>query len=865
VEYLEDRFLPSINIGPNVNVSRQAGNQNEETIAINPLNPNQLFEVSNDESSPLTIGLLGAFSNDGGTTWVRELIGGITGTTVPPACCDPQVTYDQFGNLYLLYLDGTGMGADLLLSTDNGLSFTTLVTIATAFDQPQMAVGPNSIWLAFSDGIGFDVTGAKVTGFGIANIGTFSTPQQLNGSDGANFGSISVGPSGQVTAVYQNALVGSTTNEIRGNVNLTGIGGTWSESIVITSTNVLAVDKSIPANSNDMGTSAQPILKYDLSTGAFAGRLYLVYSDAPTTTSSDVGVFVRFSDDSGVTWSGRIRVNDFDNGVASHFFPNIVVDPATGIVAAQWYDTRLDQGNHLFGDTDGIPNDDAALFVSASFDGGVTWAPNVRVSAGISNAADSEPPVIGLRPLGFGDYVHGNAFFNGVFFPVWADNSNSTHDNADGTLSKMDVYTAMVLISSTSPPPPSSLVLGPTSPSPSTSGGLTNIILGAGSGDPPGANSFVNSLRGALGSGTQTAAALTGNFSGNGTADLAGFDQQTGQWWVSVTNGASSVWANWSPAVHWTNVMVGDFNGDGRADVIARDPTSGNWWVGLSTGTSFVTALWGQWSTAATWVDVKVGDFTGNGKDGLIGRYLQGGQWWVGQSTGSGFTNSLWATWSTAVTWVDVQVADFNHDGKADITGRALELGQWWTGLSNGQGFATSLWAQWSSSVTWVDVKVGDFNGDGFPDIVGRVLQTGQWWVGTNTGSGFSASLWATWSTAVNWVDVQVGDFNGDGRSDITGRVQQSGQWWTGISTGSAFNTSLWGAWSTAVNWLDVQTANFNGDALIGMDQGSGQWWMATPSVASPLPSSQPSTLGPTSTTTTTTTTGPISSVLGPV
>ena len=34
VEPLEDRFLPSINIGPNVNISRAQGNQNEETIAI---------------------------------------------------------------------------------------------------------------------------------------------------------------------------------------------------------------------------------------------------------------------------------------------------------------------------------------------------------------------------------------------------------------------------------------------------------------------------------------------------------------------------------------------------------------------------------------------------------------------------------------------------------------------------------------------------------------------------------------------------------------------------------------------------------------------------------------------------------------
>src|SRR5260370_39253957 len=73
VEPLEDRFLPSINIGPNVNISRASGNQNEETIAISPLVNSQgqhdLFEASNDEGAPIpAFGLLGAFSHDGGKT-----------------------------------------------------------------------------------------------------------------------------------------------------------------------------------------------------------------------------------------------------------------------------------------------------------------------------------------------------------------------------------------------------------------------------------------------------------------------------------------------------------------------------------------------------------------------------------------------------------------------------------------------------------------------------------------------------------------------------------------------------------------------------------------------------------------------------
>jgi hypothetical protein len=878
VEALEDRYLPSINIGPNVNISRALGNQNEQAIAMSPLidpitGQHDLFAVSNDEGAPIpAFGLSAAFSRDGGVTWTRELIGGIAGTgpgSVPPACCDPEATFDQFGNLFLLYFDGTLAGADLLLSTDGGLTFTLLDQFTTAFDQPNMAVGPNSIWLSFTDGIGIQATGATVKGLGLANIGAFSAPVELPGSDFGNFGSIAVGPSGQVAVVYQNAGLFATSNDIRVNVNETGIGGTWSQSILVTETNVIGTDKSIPANSNSLGIDAEANLSWDLS-GAiagtspspFAGRLYMIYNDAPSSTSPDVNVFERFSDDGGITWSGRIRVNDFDNGVASHFLPSIVTDPVTGIVAAEWYDTRNDQGHFLPGDTNGIPNDDAQLFVSASFNGGLSWAPNVKASAGVSNAAASEPAPLGLRNLGYGDFQLSNAFFNGVFYPVWADNSNSTGDNPDGTLKRMDTYTAMVLISAAPSPTPTGLVLGPTSPTPTTTTtGPTNIVLG----NSTGANSFANNLIGTASS--HIAAAVSGDFNGDGRADIATLNSQTGQWSVNLTNGSASVWTTWNTGVHWTNIMVGDFTGNGRMDIIGRDPSSGNWWLAASTGSSFVNSLWGTWNPSATWVDVKVGDFNGDAKADIIGRNLQAGQWWVGQSTGSSFTNSLWATWNTAVNWVDVQVADFNGDGRADITARASQSGQWWTGLSTGQGFTTSLWAVWNPNVTWVDVSVGDFNGDGLPDIVGRMSQTGQWWVGSNTGSGFSAALWGTWSTAVTWVDVQVGDFNGDGLADITGRVLQSGQWWTATSNGSSFTNALWGVWNPAVTWVDVHVDNFNGDAIIGMALQTGQWWMATPTFSSSPPgtTSPPlsTTLGPTGTTPPPST-GPISNILGP-
>src|SRR5205807_7307845 len=39
-------------------------------------------------------------------------------------------------------------------------------------------------------------------------------------------------------------------------------------------------------------------------------------------------------------------------------------------------------------------------------------------------------------------------FYHGVFYPIWADNSNSTKNNPDGTLKNFDIYTAKLTLES---------------------------------------------------------------------------------------------------------------------------------------------------------------------------------------------------------------------------------------------------------------------------------------------------------------------------------------------------------------------------------------------------------------------------------
>jgi len=91
--------VPTINVGPVVNISRAAGNQTEADLAINPTNPNQIFAVSNLDTAT---GLFTSRSSDGGVNWTTAIIF-TTGSSA--ACCDARVTYDKFGNLWMVYLN----------------------------------------------------------------------------------------------------------------------------------------------------------------------------------------------------------------------------------------------------------------------------------------------------------------------------------------------------------------------------------------------------------------------------------------------------------------------------------------------------------------------------------------------------------------------------------------------------------------------------------------------------------------------------------------------------------------------------------------------------------------------------------------
>jgi hypothetical protein len=159
----------------------------------------------------------------------------------------------------------------------------------------------------------------------------------------------------------------------------------------------------------------------------------MMFTDEQPNQSDNTDVYVKASDDAGHSWSPRIEVT---SAVRSQFLPRLAMDPATGHLVAGWHDARLDDGAGPF-DTDGFPNTDAMYALAFSADWGDSWSAAQMVSDGASNAVASR------NQIEFGDYT-GLAFTFGIAHPAWADNSNSTGDNPDGTLHAFDVYSAAV-------------------------------------------------------------------------------------------------------------------------------------------------------------------------------------------------------------------------------------------------------------------------------------------------------------------------------------------------------------------------------------------------------------------------------------
>ncbi|MFI5394245.1 MAG: Ig-like domain repeat protein [Candidatus Binatia bacterium] len=432
-----------------VNLSKMTGDQSECAVAKNPTNKLQLFVLCNNASA----GLFAARSIDGGATWVypdpsKTIANGANPALGPAACCDPTLSWDTFGNLFIAYIDNNYSSVVVLLSTDGGQTFTNPTTFgpfcAGCPDQPTIvadnttAVGaPVAVWIVWHRNAPTGpivASGAAVTGLGV--VGAFSAPQDVPGTMNCSYGDVAISPTGVVVQTCQNPSDNTTGGgTIFVNTKADGLGpNPFAAAVTATTTNVSAF-YSIPAQSSRT-IDAEAGLAYDRNNNSVSlatplglsphfGRLYLIYTDATAAGSADTNIMLRFSDDNGGTWSNPpIRVND-DATNRSQFFPKIASNRLSGNIAVCWYDGRNSASNTAM-----------QVFCSIATPTGAspTFMANGQISDGASTSS--------ADPNQFGDYS-GLAYFQGVAHPAWPDTSNSTGDNPDGTTT-FDIYSDRV-------------------------------------------------------------------------------------------------------------------------------------------------------------------------------------------------------------------------------------------------------------------------------------------------------------------------------------------------------------------------------------------------------------------------------------
>src|SRR5689334_5668353 len=85
----------------NVDVSVLQNNDAEDAVAVNPTNPSNVVAMAITFTQ--AAGLIEGVSFNGGKTWTRQIIGGSTSDPLGDICCDEQLAWDRYGNLWMTY------------------------------------------------------------------------------------------------------------------------------------------------------------------------------------------------------------------------------------------------------------------------------------------------------------------------------------------------------------------------------------------------------------------------------------------------------------------------------------------------------------------------------------------------------------------------------------------------------------------------------------------------------------------------------------------------------------------------------------------------------------------------------------------
>ena len=379
---------------------------NEPSIAINPINPNQIVigwrQFDNVTSNFRQAGW--AYSSDAGLTWT------FPGSIEPGVFrSDPVLDCDLSGNFYYnsLTIDSANTFlCKIFKSTDGGVTWDTGVD-AGGGDKEWMIIdktsGPGngniySTWSQFSSSCApGSFTRSTTAGTSFENCTEVLNQPQL--------GTMIVGNSGEVYICGQDivnnagiAIAKSTNAQVPGSLI------TWNPVVVVFMDGIIQ-----SGGINPVGLIGQGNIDVDRSNGVGQDNIYLLATMMRTSNFDPGDVMFAKSSDGALTWSSPVKLNDDTSTTNTQWLGTLSVAP-NGRIDVIWLDTRDNPGS-----------DSSALYYSYSNDQGTTWSIDEKLS-------DSFDPHVGYPNQDkMGDYFHMISDNTGAHL-AWVNTLNGEQD-----------------------------------------------------------------------------------------------------------------------------------------------------------------------------------------------------------------------------------------------------------------------------------------------------------------------------------------------------------------------------------------------------------------------------------------------------